>query len=185
MVKPYMHYASRARGDADTGLQTDSDTDRPPAAVFVAQRVARYLSLCADMEQAAPPQDSAASQMEALSRAFARNDESLRERTDEVERLRGTLAEYEELQSTLRTLPERVEHEVMVPLGKLALFPGQLRHTNEIMVLLGDNYFALRSASQAAAITERRAEALRPQIGAAGGGGSGSSSSCRSRLPFA
>ena len=71
-----------------------------------------------------------------------------------------------------------------MPLGKLALFPGQLRHTNEIMVLLGDNYFALRSASQAAAITERRAEALRPQIGAAGGGGS-SSSSCRSRLPFA
>ena len=129
-------------------------------------------------------EDSAASQMEALSRAFARNDESLRERTEEVERLRGTLAEYEELQSTLRTLPERVEHEVMVPLGKLALFPGQLRHTNEIMVLLGDNYFALRSASQAAAITERRAEALRPQIGAAGGGGS-SSSSCRSRLPFA
>lgn len=141
-------------------------------------RVARYAPRTTQME------DSAASQMEALSRAFARNDESLRERTEEVERLRGTLAEYEELQSTLRTLPERVEHEVMVPLGKLALFPGQLRHTNEIMVLLGDNYFALRSASQAAAITERRAEALRPQIGAAGGGGS-SSSSCRSRLPFA
>ena len=113
--------------------------------------------------------DHAASQMEALSRAFARNEETLRERRVEVERLRGTLAEYEELQGTLRTLPERVEHEVMVPLGKLALFPGQLRHTNEIMVLLGDNYFALRSASQAAAISERRAEALRPQIGAAGG----------------
>ena len=62
------------------------------------------------------PRD-AAEQMEALSRAFARNDESLRERTDEVERLRGTLAEYEELQSTLRTLPERVEHEVMAPAG--------------------------------------------------------------------
>ena len=128
--------------------------------------------------------DHAASQMEALSRAFARNEETLRERRVEVERLRGTLAEYEELQGTLRTLPERVEHEVMVPLGKLALFPGQLRHTNEIMVLLGDNYFALRSASQAAAISERRAEALRPQIGAAGHGRSRQRSRRRRRSQY-
>ena len=139
-------------------------------------------------ERAMVPQgdaaDQAASQMEALSRAFARNEETLRERRVEVERLRGTLAEYEELQGTLRTLPERVEHEVMVPLGKLALFPGQLRHTNEIMVLLGDNYFALRSASQAAAISERRAEALRPQIGAAGGARSRQRSRRRRRSQY-
>ena len=34
--------------------------------------------------------------------------------------------------------------------------PGQLYHTNEILVLLGDNWFVERSAQQAAAIAERR-----------------------------
>ena len=43
-----------------------------------------------------------------------------------------------------------------VPFGKLAFMPGQLVHTNEILVLLGDNWFAERSAAQAAEIIDRR-----------------------------
>ena len=34
--------------------------------------------------------------------------------------------------------------------------PGQMVHTNEVMVLLGDNWFAERSAKQAAEIAGRR-----------------------------
>ena len=34
--------------------------------------------------------------------------------------------------------------------------PGRLIHTNEIMVLLGDNWFTERSASQALEMVERR-----------------------------
>ena len=34
--------------------------------------------------------------------------------------------------------------------------PGQLVHTNEILVLLGDNWFVDRSACQAAEIVNRR-----------------------------
>ena len=34
--------------------------------------------------------------------------------------------------------------------------PGQLVHTNEILVLLGDNWFVDRSASQASDIVSRR-----------------------------
>ena len=34
--------------------------------------------------------------------------------------------------------------------------PGELIHTNEIMVLLGDNWFAERSATQAMEIAKRR-----------------------------
>ena len=38
--------------------------------------------------------------------------------------------------------------------------PGQLVHTNEITVLLGDNYFLERSASQAADIVLRRLQGI-------------------------
>ena len=34
--------------------------------------------------------------------------------------------------------------------------PGQLYHTNEILVLLGDNWFTKRSVKQALEIAERR-----------------------------
>ena len=45
---------------------------------------------------------------------------------------------------------------VQVPLGSVAFMPGKLVHTNEITVLLGDNWFAERSASQAVEIVARR-----------------------------
>ena len=89
------------------------------------------------------------------------------ERQAELDRLSAAADDYEELVSTLTELPKRVSHKVLVPFGKLAFFPGELRHTNEIMCLLGDNYFALRSAEQAAAMADRRAQYVRPQVAAA------------------
>lgn len=85
----------------------------------------------------------------------------------EVARLRRLRAEYEQLQVTLRDLPSRVEHDVMVPLCKNAFMPGKLRHTNEILVLLGDNIFAERSASQAAEIAARRVAHVERKLSAA------------------
>ena len=38
----------------------------------------------------------------------------------------------------------------------MAFMPGQLVHTNEVLVLLGDNWFVDRSAKQAADIVQRR-----------------------------
>ena len=89
------------------------------------------------------------------------------ERRADVQKLQSSADDYEELEHTLRELPAKVEHKILVPFGKLAFFPGVLRHTNEVMVLLGDNYFALRSAEQAAGIARRRAEYVRPQVAAA------------------
>ena len=66
--------------------------------------------------------------------------------------------DYEALKERLKTLPDRVSHEVMVPLGKYAFIPGHLKHTNEILVLLGENWFAQRSAKQSAEIVRRRIE---------------------------
>jgi len=42
----------------------------------------------------------------------------------------------------------------------MAFMPGELVHTNEVMVLLGDNYFAERSAMQAAEIMQRRVNVI-------------------------
>lgn len=75
-----------------------------------------------------------------------------------IERWAQYERDYEALGERLRTLPERVSHEVMVPLNSLAFMPGRLIHTNEVLVLLGDNWFVQRSASQAMDIAKRRAE---------------------------
>ncbi|KAJ1720048.1 uri1, prefoldin-like chaperone [Coemansia erecta] len=79
--------------------------------------------------------------------------------------LRAAVAQYTEyrdeyhlLQKTLTTLPSETTYSALIPAGPLAFFPGHLIHTNEILVLLGDNYFVERSASQAAQIALRRAQ---------------------------
>jgi len=51
-----------------------------------------------------------------------------------------------------------------VPFGSLAFMPGKLIHTNEILVLLGDNWFAERSASQAIEIIKRRQQSIEENI---------------------
>ena len=96
--------------------------------------------------------------------AVQRVGEQKGDREGALARMRACLEEYEALGATLTALPERVERPAMVPLGKLALFPGTLRHTNEVTVLLGENLFALRSASQAVGIAERRAEFVAAQV---------------------
>uniref|UniRef100_UPI00398EA0F6 unconventional prefoldin RPB5 interactor 1 n=1 Tax=Pristiophorus japonicus TaxID=55135 RepID=UPI00398EA0F6 len=63
---------------------------------------------------------------------------------------------YEALQGRLKTLPDKVSYDVMVPFGPLAFMPGQLIHTNEVTVLLGDNWFAKCSAKQAIGLVEHR-----------------------------
>ena len=64
--------------------------------------------------------------------------------------------EYLKLKSVLSTLNDKTHHKTMVPLGSKAYMEGSLVHTNEIMVLLGDNWFAERSTSQASEICDRR-----------------------------
>lgn len=45
-----------------------------------------------------------------------------------------------------------------VPFGSLAFMPGKLVHTNEITVLLGDNWFAKCSAKEAQKLVTHRME---------------------------
>lgn len=71
--------------------------------------------------------------------------------------------ELESVKSQLKSLPSKTRHEIMVPFGvsnpsapPLMLMEGSIVHTNEIMVLLGDNWFLERSASESIDIINRR-----------------------------
>lgn len=64
--------------------------------------------------------------------------------------------DYEALDDRLKTLPDQLSYDIMVPFGPLAFMPGKLVHTNEVTVLLGDNWFAKCSAKQAQKIVDHR-----------------------------
>eukprot|EP00064_Thunnus_orientalis_P002297 superscaffoldBa00000162_g2304 len=64
--------------------------------------------------------------------------------------------DYEALKDRLTTLPDQLSYDIMVPFGPLAFMPGKLVHTNEVTVLLGDNWFSKCSAKQAQKIVDHR-----------------------------
>ncbi|CAG8653461.1 68_t:CDS:2, partial [Scutellospora calospora] len=72
--------------------------------------------------------------------------------------------DYKALKTTLEDLSQETEYKIMVPIGKLAFMPGKLVHTNEIMAMLGDNWFAERSTKQAVGIVDRRLEMVKKTI---------------------
>ncbi|XP_046573327.1 LOW QUALITY PROTEIN: unconventional prefoldin RPB5 interactor-like [Haliotis rubra] len=95
-----------------------------------------------------------------LARLRQEQDKAIEETENKIAQWQQYKSDYEALHRRLKTLPDKVEHEVMVPFGSLAFMPGRLVHTNEVMVLLGDNWFAERSAKQAAEIVSRRIKAV-------------------------
>lgn len=73
------------------------------------------------------------------------------------------MSQMEKVKTRLQTLPDKLTHSAQVPVGvhtpgtpPLLLLNGQLKHSNEILVLLGDNWFVQRTAKQSIDILERR-----------------------------
>lgn len=68
------------------------------------------------------------------------------------------ISDYESLKTTLTTFADKSKYNLMVPVGgtDLAFMPGYVEHTNEVIVLLGDNYFVEMSTKDAAKFVERR-----------------------------
>lgn len=86
----------------------------------------------------------------------------LRQNEEQQERAQSKLREYTALKDTLQVLTERSRRRVLAPVaGGLAYFPAELNATNTILVLLGDSWFAERSAVQASEIAGRRIDFLR------------------------
>lgn len=82
----------------------------------------------------------------------------LQQQQERVEQLKKRITELEQVSNKLQDLPKQTTHKCMVPLGDLAFMPGELIHTNEILVLLGENYFVEKSAHQAQELATRRIE---------------------------
>ena len=68
---------------------------------------------------------------------------------------------YDSTLARLHRLPHRLRPPHRVPFGPLAFFPGHLSHTNELLVLLGDNYFLECTASRAGRICQGRIDVLK------------------------
>ncbi|WVZ67574.1 hypothetical protein U9M48_016629 [Paspalum notatum var. saurae] len=97
-------------------------------------------------------------------KAVARVAESIADRRAELGRLQGFVADNAALVSLVNRLPDELSHEIMVPFGGAAFFPGRLVHTNELLVLLGEGYYAERSAKQTTDILHRRGLELEAQV---------------------
>lgn len=99
-----------------------------------------------------------------LSRLKEEQEKVLASTDEKIEQWQKFKSDYKALKDRLKTLPDKVTHDVMVPFGSLAFMPGKLVHTNEITVLLGDNWFVERSAKQAAAIVDRRLKSVNTEL---------------------
>ncbi|XP_068058684.1 unconventional prefoldin RPB5 interactor 1 isoform X3 [Anomalospiza imberbis] len=83
---------------------------------------------------------------------------------EKIQHWKKVESDYEALQERLQTLPDKLSYDVMVPFGPLAFMPGKLVHTNEITVLLGDNWFSKCSAKQAIELVEHRKKHVRKAL---------------------
>ncbi|KAH8549877.1 hypothetical protein BGW37DRAFT_501056 [Umbelopsis sp. PMI_123] len=99
-----------------------------------------------------------------LAQYAARISEHLKELEASVDQWREYRDDYKQLGQLLSSLPDKTSYDIMVPIGKLAFMPGRLVHTNEILALLGDNWFADVSAKEAAGIVARRQEVVEENL---------------------
>lgn len=93
-----------------------------------------------------------------------RVQDTIAERQKLMDQLNDFVADNKSLIDLVQRLPDKLHHDVMVPFGKAAFFPGRLIHTNEFMVLLGENYYADRSSKQTTEVLTRRGKALESQV---------------------
>ncbi|XWS63426.1 hypothetical protein CRYUN_Cryun06bG0096300 [Craigia yunnanensis] len=103
---------------------------------------------------------------EEAQKAANRVEETLSEKQNEMNQLREFIADNTSLINLVQKLPDELHHDIMVPFGKAAFFPGRLIHTNEFLVLLGESYYAERTAKQTVEILKRRGKSLESKVDA-------------------
>ena len=74
--------------------------------------------------------------------------EALEDCQRRLQQQESLLRDYVGLRTRLSTIAEQARYSAVIPIGPHAVVRGELVHTNEILVFLGDNYFAERSSKQ-------------------------------------
>uniref|UniRef100_A0A0N4ZX52 Unconventional prefoldin RPB5 interactor n=1 Tax=Parastrongyloides trichosuri TaxID=131310 RepID=A0A0N4ZX52_PARTI len=83
--------------------------------------------------------------------------ETLGDERMQIERL-------EKIKDQITNFQKKLTHDVWMPFGNVAFFPGKLINTNKYTVLLGDNYFVEASGYETCGIIDRRLELLRERV---------------------
>lgn len=84
--------------------------------------------------------------------------EDLKTTSQQKNEMKERIQQYDELDQVLERLPEKMEHEVMIPITKKAFVPGKIVRGNEILAHLGDKNYAWQTSQQARAIASRQKE---------------------------
>ncbi|XP_061389551.1 unconventional prefoldin RPB5 interactor-like protein [Musca vetustissima] len=90
--------------------------------------------------------------------------EAIQKNAEETERWRTYLKENETAKENLAMFQKRYTVEVMVPVGKKALMPGHLIHTNEVLVGHYQGYFSKCSAHTAGQICDLRIKTAKEHL---------------------
>lgn len=100
--------------------------------------------------------------MNPLNRLIVKQQEELETINEKIELWKKYKDDYGSLKKLIDTIGDRVKEPYRIPIAgtQIAFADGHIIHTNEITVLLGDNYFALRSAKQANQIINRRLSSI-------------------------
>lgn len=90
--------------------------------------------------------------------------ESVRVLEQKKTALEDKIRQYENLEADLFSTAEHSSKQVMIPLSSVGFISGQLKHTNEIYVHLGSNYFVQRTPNECQGIIHRREAMLEEQL---------------------
>ncbi|KAL3633807.1 hypothetical protein CASFOL_022569 [Castilleja foliolosa] len=101
---------------------------------------------------------------EEAQKASKRVHDAIDERQQQLNQLKGFIGDNVSLINLVQKLPDETHHNIMVPFGKAAFFPGRLIHTNELLVLLGEGHYAERTSKQTVEILKRRGKGLETQV---------------------
>nr|XP_009606807.1 RNA polymerase II subunit 5-mediating protein homolog isoform X1 [Nicotiana tomentosiformis]XP_009606808.1 RNA polymerase II subunit 5-mediating protein homolog isoform X1 [Nicotiana tomentosiformis]XP_009606809.1 RNA polymerase II subunit 5-mediating protein homolog isoform X1 [Nicotiana tomentosiformis]XP_009606810.1 RNA polymerase II subunit 5-mediating protein homolog isoform X1 [Nicotiana tomentosiformis]XP_009606811.1 RNA polymerase II subunit 5-mediating protein homolog isoform X1 [Ni len=102
--------------------------------------------------------------VEEAQKASKRVQDTIADRQKQLDLLRDFAADNNNLINLVQRLPDQLHHDIMVPFGKAAFFPGSLIHTNEFLVLLGEGYYAERTSKQTTELLKRRGKDLESQV---------------------